>query len=119
MLLNFLRSIRTLRKSAGLTQKEFGSLIGMNQAYVSRLESGNHNPEAATLQAVAEALEAEIVFVPRRVLGKVNALIDEHVKPRSAPARPYEGTAIEDLFIPDGGDDVDEDSTPPRGRSQR
>lgn len=116
MLLNFLRSIRTLRKAAGITQKEFGTLIGMNQAHVSRLESGNHNPEAATLQAVAEALEAEIVFVPRRVLGKVNAIIDEHVKPRSGPVRPYEGTVMEDLFIPDG-DGEDDGNTPPTARS--
>lgn len=117
MLLNFLRSIRTLRKAAGITQTDFGTLIGTNQAYVSKLESGNHNPEAATLQAVAEALEAEIVLVPRRVLGQVNAIIDDHLKPGTAPTRPYEGTNLEDLFIPDGGDDGDEDNTPSKARS--
>lgn len=114
MLLNFLRSIRTLRQAAGITQKEFATLIGTNQAAVSRLESGNHNPVASTLQAVAEALDAEIVFVPRRVLGKVNAIISQHVVPRTGPTRPYEGTAVEDLFIPDGNDEDDGNDTPGR-----
>jgi transcriptional regulator with XRE-family HTH domain len=107
MLIKFLHAIKKLRKAAGMTQAEFGSLIGMNQAYVSRLESGNHNPEAETLQAVAEALDAEIVFVPRRALGRVNAIINEYAAPRSGPTKPYEGSPVEDLFIPDGSDDED------------
>ena len=110
MLLNFLRSIRTLRQAAGITQKEFATLIGTNQAAVSRLEGGNHNPAATTLQAVADALDAEIVFVPRRVLGKVNAVIAEHVAPKTGHTRPYAGTVMEDLFIPDGDDGEDDDT---------
>ncbi|MCV9964214.1 helix-turn-helix transcriptional regulator [Pararhizobium sp. BT-229] len=115
MLLNFLRSIRTLRQSAGITQKEFATLIGTNQAAVSRLESGSHNPAASTLQAVAAALDAEIVFVPRRVLGRVSAIIADHVNPKTSPARPYEGTAVEELFIPDGDDRDDGSDTPTSG----
>lgn len=107
MVINFLHAIKKLRKAAGMTQSEFGSLIGMNQAYVSRLESGNHNPEAETLQAVAEALDAEIVFVPRRALGRVNAIISEYSTTRNGQTKPYEGTPVEDLFIPDGSDDED------------
>lgn len=110
MLLNFLRSIRTLRQAAGITQKQFATLIGTNQASVSRLEGGNHNPAARTLKAVADALDAEIVFVPRRALGRVNAIIAELLAPKTGPTLPYEGTVMEDLFIPDGEDEEDNDT---------
>lgn len=44
------------RTEHGLTQTEFGRLIGMRQPHVARLESGDHEPSLSTLVRLAAAL---------------------------------------------------------------
>ena len=104
MFLPFLVGLKKLRKNRRMTQAELGMLIGIDQGYVSRLEGGRQNPQAETLQAVAEALDAEIVFVPRNLARRVHALIEEHLSPDAQTGRPYAGSVMDDIFIPDGDD---------------
>jgi hypothetical protein len=68
------------------------------------------NPEAATLQAVAEALQMQIVFVPNQAISRVNSIISEYLAPPSGPHKPYEGSVLEDVFIPDGYDGEDNEA---------
>ncbi len=112
MFASFLKQVKPLRQAASLTQRELGELIGLDQGYVSRLERGVINPEAATLQAVAEALQMQIVFVPNKAIGRVNAIIADYLAPPSGARKPYEGSVLEDVFIPDGYDGEDDDASP-------
>ena len=53
------------RKSAGLTQQQLAENTGIDQAAISRIESGRGNPTLATLEALAEgvggALSVDVV----------------------------------------------------------
>jgi transcriptional regulator with XRE-family HTH domain len=45
-----------------LSQKKLGELIGMKQPYITRLESGEHNPDIETLIKISRALGIEFVI---------------------------------------------------------
>jgi DNA-binding XRE family transcriptional regulator len=51
------RNVRQLRVAAGLTQTALAKRSGMHRSYLSRLESGRHNPTLATLERLAKTLE--------------------------------------------------------------
>ena len=44
--------IRDARKAKGLTQKELGERLGIDEKRVTRLESGRTNPTVETLQKI-------------------------------------------------------------------
>lgn len=46
-------NVRRFRLAAGLTQEELGARIGVEQFYVSGLESGDRNPTARTIWLIA------------------------------------------------------------------
>ncbi|MBD1581232.1 helix-turn-helix transcriptional regulator [Pseudoalteromonas sp. S16_S37] len=48
--------IRALRKERGLTQKQLGSLLGVDQATISNFESGK------TVMSMTQAYEVYLVF---------------------------------------------------------
>lgn len=54
--------IRVLRKQRKLTQDELGTLIGVQKAQISKLESNAGNMTLATVIRVFNALKAEISF---------------------------------------------------------
>jgi transcriptional regulator with XRE-family HTH domain len=45
-----------------LSQKKLGELIGMKQPYITRLESGEHNPDIETLIKISRALGIEFLI---------------------------------------------------------
>ena len=49
-------TLATLRLKAGLSQKEFAILCGIQQPHVSRYETGKHEPGVFQAQAMAKAL---------------------------------------------------------------
>jgi transcriptional regulator with XRE-family HTH domain len=53
----FGENVRHWRIAAGLTQTAAAKRSGMNRSYLSRLESGRHNPTLATLERLAKTLE--------------------------------------------------------------
>lgn len=50
------KRIRALRSEAGLTQEQLSERSGIAQGYISRLEQGQHTPNALTLQKLARGL---------------------------------------------------------------
>jgi ribosome-binding protein aMBF1 (putative translation factor) len=52
--------LRAARKSAGLTQVELGERAELDQAVISRLENGTHQPRVDTLERVAAALDMSL-----------------------------------------------------------
>jgi transcriptional regulator with XRE-family HTH domain len=52
-------NVRLARKAIALTQEDLADQIGVAQDYVSKLESGQKNPELATLLKLSSALKVE------------------------------------------------------------
>jgi DNA-binding XRE family transcriptional regulator len=59
------REVRELRKEHHLTQKQLAAASGINQAEISRIESGQTNPTASTLAALLAPLGARLGIVKR------------------------------------------------------
>ena len=53
-------SIRDIRKSKGMTQKELAAAIGTTQQNVAQYESGIRKPKFETLQKIAAALDVPV-----------------------------------------------------------
>lgn len=61
------RELAQARQKQGLTQSDLAKRVGMAQADISKLESGQGNPSLKTLQRVAEGLglHFELSLTPR------------------------------------------------------
>ena len=59
--------IAAVRKAAGLTQEQLGELLGVTRQAVSKWESGQTSPDAATLAALCEKLCVSADYI---LLGK-------------------------------------------------
>ena len=55
--------IAAVRRAAGLTQEQLGELLGVSRQAVSRWESGQTSPDAATLAALCEKLRVSADYV--------------------------------------------------------
>jgi DNA-binding phage protein len=60
----------SLRTTNGMTKAELAREIGKNPASVRRLLTAPANPELRTVVAMADALDADVVIVPRSQRGK-------------------------------------------------
>lgn len=69
-LANDLLYLRTLR---GLTQRELAFRAGVQQAEISKIERGLVSPTSRTLGKLADALQAEVRVLSRRVSPPVGA----------------------------------------------
>lgn len=58
--------IATLRKEKGMTQQDIADVTGLLRNHISRIEAGRYSVGFDTLQAIAEALDADIRIVPRQ-----------------------------------------------------
>jgi DNA-binding XRE family transcriptional regulator len=64
--------LRERRFELGLTQEEVASAAGTSHTAISRLESGTHTPNLATLQKIAAVLDEELfVCFQRNVDGEI------------------------------------------------
>ncbi len=61
-----MQSLDDLRVNAGLSKADLAREIGRNDAVVRRLFTAQVNPELRTIAALAAALDAEVLIVPRR-----------------------------------------------------
>jgi len=55
----------SLRTTHGMTKAELAREIGKNPASVRRMFTAPANPELRTVMAMADALDADVVIVPR------------------------------------------------------
>lgn len=58
--------LEALRGDQGVTKAALARAIGKNPAAVRRLLTASGNPELKTFVALANALDADVVLVPRR-----------------------------------------------------
>ena len=54
------RNIRVVREERGLSQRSFAQMIGVSQAYLSAVESGNKNVGFVNLCKIAAGLETTV-----------------------------------------------------------
>lgn len=71
---NLLATLKSARRSKGLTQRTLGELVGIPQSHLSRIESGAVDLQASNLIELARALDLELVLMPRQMLPTLNAL---------------------------------------------
>jgi len=60
--------LRERRFELGLTQQEVATAAGTSHTAISRLESGTHTPNLATLQKVAAVLDEELLVCFQRTV---------------------------------------------------
>lgn len=58
--------IATLRKEKGMTQQQVSDATAILRPHIARVELGKYNFGFDTLQAIADALDADIRIVPRQ-----------------------------------------------------
>lgn len=63
------RSFLMARKECNMTQKELAEITGINQADISKIETGNANPAVSTLRRLAEGMGMVLrfKFIPKKV----------------------------------------------------
>lgn len=103
--------IAAVRRAAGLTQEQLGELLGVSRQAVSRWESGQTSPDAATLAALCEKLRvsADYVLLGREP-GEGQSTGPAYEPPDTCPCcgRPVEGSICPACGFP-------LPTTPPRG----
>ena len=64
---NLIRAMIIARKKKHLTQKQLATITGINQADISKIETGNANPALSTLKRIADGMGMllKIDFVPK------------------------------------------------------
>jgi transcriptional regulator with XRE-family HTH domain len=69
------RTLRTARDDAGLSQRELSARIGVPQSHISKIENGGTDLRLSSLVQLARALGHELVLVPRKLLPAVEAIV--------------------------------------------
>jgi len=61
------KSLVAARKECHMTQKELAEKTGINQADISKIETGNANPALSTLKRLAEGMDMvlRLEFIPK------------------------------------------------------
>lgn len=60
------KEIADLRKQRGMTQQDVSDKAAILRPHITRVELGKYNFGFDTLQAIADALDADIRIVPRQ-----------------------------------------------------
>lgn len=67
-----IQAIVARREVRGLRRSQLAGLTGLRRNTISDLENGQTWPDAWTLATIAEALEADLEFVPREALRRAD-----------------------------------------------
>jgi HTH-type transcriptional regulator / antitoxin HipB len=91
-----LETIRAQRRNHGLSQSRLGSITGMPQSQLARIETGASDVRLSTLTEIARALELEPMLVPKHLVPAVQYMISAP-KQSSENAPRLVGNAPEDI----------------------
>jgi UDP-N-acetylglucosamine 1-carboxyvinyltransferase len=64
---NIAKFIKYLREEKGISQEDFGEMLGTTQSAVARLESGEQNITLEMIAKVSEALDRKIISIPQSI----------------------------------------------------
>lgn len=71
------QTLRDARVRMGLSQRQLGARANLPQAQISRIESGDVDPQLSTLTELARSLNLEMQLVPRSALTAVEAVLKD------------------------------------------
>nr|WP_207093683.1 helix-turn-helix transcriptional regulator [Novosphingobium sp. PY1] len=74
-------SIRAVRKTKAMTQKELGQRVGLPQSHISKIEKGAVDLQLSSLVEIARALGLEVKLIPRKALPAVEGAVRAHGTP--------------------------------------
>ena len=69
--------LRDARHSRGWSQRELASRSGLPQSQISKIETGEVDPQVSTLVELARSLELDVQLVPRGAVGAVEVAVRE------------------------------------------
>jgi transcriptional regulator with XRE-family HTH domain len=69
------RSLQNARTARGLTQAELGTLVGLPQSHISKIERGETDFQWTTFEQVANAVGLSPVLVPTKLVPVVESLM--------------------------------------------
>lgn len=67
-------NIRRIRQERGLTLKQLGDMVGVNEAYIRAYETGRRNPKIKSLEAIAQALAVNVEVLTNSEFDGVKAM---------------------------------------------
>ncbi len=65
--IRFGKVIRSLRQGRGWTQDDLAAEMGVDAAFISRIERGRKVPSLETILRLADALDVQVVFGDKRL----------------------------------------------------
>jgi len=60
--MDFAKKVALLRERRGLTQREVGDYVGVSRSNVTRWERGEHRPQLATIEKIAELFSVPVTY---------------------------------------------------------
>src|SRR5690242_11332249 len=90
------RELAAARNRLSLSQADVAKRAGITQAAVSRLESGEINPQVTTLLNLVRALELDVKLIPRQMSPALDALLASQRAPGQDNRALYELEPNED-----------------------
>lgn len=70
-----IETLRNVRQTKGLSQKELSNRAGIPQSHLSKIESGTVDIQLSSLVQIARALDLELKLVPRKALSAVESIV--------------------------------------------
>jgi transcriptional regulator with XRE-family HTH domain len=71
-------ALQKARTARGLTQAELGTLVGLPQSHISKIERGETDFQWTTLEQIANAVGLSPLLVPTRLVPLVESLVKGH-----------------------------------------
>ncbi|HAE47039.1 MAG: transcriptional regulator [Tistrella sp.] len=90
------QELKAARQGKGLTQRALGSLTGLPQSHISKIETGTVDLQLSSLIELARVLDLEPVLVPRKALPAVLAVIASLTSGQAEPRPVYQLDEDED-----------------------
>jgi transcriptional regulator with XRE-family HTH domain len=94
------RALTSTRRDKKLSQAQLGRFVGLSQAHISGIESGQIVPRYDTLLELVRVLDHDLLLVPRQLGPMVDALLRERRHGASSeeegPLYEVEGDETED-----------------------
>jgi transcriptional regulator with XRE-family HTH domain len=82
------RALKDARSKKGISQAALGTLVGLPQSHISKIENGAVDVKLSSLIELARVLDLDVRLVPRRVLPAVDGLIARNTAGAKHTVRP-------------------------------
>jgi transcriptional regulator with XRE-family HTH domain len=89
------KSLQNARTARGLTQAELGTLVGLPQSHISKIERGETDFQWTTLEQVANAVGLSPILVPTALVLVVESLMKGREGKGEAEPVPLVGSLTE------------------------